>query len=896
MDDRRWHSLTPAAVGDALDVDPTRGLSAAEAARRLVRHGPNATRERPPAAAIGIWVDQFRSAVVLLLAAAGALSAMFGEWPQVAAIGAVLLINALVGFVTELRATRAMEALRALGADTARVRRDGRVAAIAAADLVPGDIVLLDGGDIVPADVRLVQAASLACDESALTGESVPVDKAPAPVAEAAVLPDRASMAYKGTAVARGTAEAIVVGTGSATEIGRIATLVEEAEPERSPLERRLARLSQQLIWVTLALAAIIVGAGVAAGEDVVLMAEAGIALAVAAIPEGLPVVATLALARGMLRMARANALVERLSAVETLGATTVILTDKTGTLTENRMVVDRLVLPAGEVAIDYRDRLFLHDGAPVGPRLQEAVETALRIGVLCTNASYDPEFGTGTGDPTEIAFLHAGHLAGLEREACLTVYPEVAEYAFDSASKRMATVHGSDERYLIAVKGAPESVLPECDAVLLEGAVRPLDEAARARWAALADDLAHRGLRMLALACKPAESPATAPYPGLTFVGLAALHDPPRSDVGEAIRACQDAGITVVMVTGDHAGTARSISHAVGLADRTARVITGGELAPLATLPPEARRDVRETAVFARVSPEQKLGLIRLFQQAGEVVAMTGDGVNDAPALRQADIGIAMGLRGTQVAREAADIVLRDDAFPTIVAAIREGRIIFGNIRRFATYLLSCNLSEVLIVGLGVIAGLPLPLLPLQILFLNLVTDVFPAFALGLGEGRANVMDQPPRPPREGILAGRQWRQVVGYGGLITAATLGALVVALELLALTPGEAVSISFLTLALAQLWHVFNMRADTAPLWRNDIVGNPYVWGALVLCTALLLLATYLPALAAVLSIVPPSADGWLLVLGASAVPVVGGEIFRLGRRILHAGAVERERRA
>lgn len=878
------HAVPATEIVSRLAVDPATGLADAEAGQRLARFGPNAMRARPPVSVLRIWISQFRGAVVILLAVAAVLSAAFAEWSQAAAIVAVLLINATIGFVTELRAVRAMEALRNLGTQPARVRRGGQVQIVPAPDLVPGDIVLLDGGDVVPADLRLLEAAGLACDESTLTGESVPTVKTPAPVPAATAVSDRPSMVFKGTSVTRGTATAVVVGTGLDTELGHITQLVDAADDDQSPLEKRLESLSRQLIWVTLVLAGAIVAAGVIGGKDVILMAEAGVALAVAAIPEGLPVVATLALARGMLRMARKNALVERLSAVETLGATTVILTDKTGTLTENRMAVERLILPSGEIVFARDTGAPLRDGQALDGEALATVRNAIRIGVLCSNASYDAAAGTGTGDPTEVAFLRTGHGIGIVQTECLQRFPELIEHPFDSASKRMATVHQDGDHVFFAVKGAPESILRDCSAVLQDGAVQPLSDRDRADWLARAEHHAGAGLRMLALAGKTAPSADTPPYPDLVLFGLAALHDPPRHDVRQAIQDCQTAGIAVVMVTGDHAGTARSISRSVGLADETATVAEGSALPALADADAEQRQALRNTAIFARVSPEQKLGLIRLFQEDGQIVAMTGDGVNDAPALRQADIGIAMGRRGTQVAREAADIVLQDDAFSTIATAIREGRVIFGNIRRFVTYLLSCNLSEVLVVGLAVIVGLPLPLLPLQILFLNLVTDVFPAFALGFCEGKAGVMREPPRPPSEGILPPHLWRRIVAYGALITTTTLGVLLVATHLLDLPSAQATTISFLTLALAQLWHVFNMRGDGTPIWRNEVVRNPYVWGALVICIVLLLLATYLPPIAAVLSIQAPNLSGWLLIVAASLVPLAAGELWRQAKRL------------
>ncbi len=872
------HAVDAEAVLARLQVDPECGLDEKTVRRRLTEFDPNRILLRRSVPALRVLLNQFSSAVVMLLVGAALVSAAFGEWIETLAIAVVLAINTAIGFFTEIRAIRSMEALRRMGVQSARVRRDGRIGLIDAGQLVPGDIVVLEAGDLVPADLRIVRSANLASDESVLTGESLAVDKADTAVAPDAVLPERTSMLYKATAVTRGTATGVVTATGLATEIGRISQLVAEAEKERSPLERQLERLSRQLIWVTLAIAVLITVAGITGGKDMVLMAKAGIALAVAAIPEGLPIVATLVLARGMMRMARQNALVEHLPAVETLGSTTVILTDKTGTLTENRMMVEQLVLPDGEWRVDHAERRIARDGNATA--VTAVLERALGIGVLCSNATLDEDGLTGTGDPTEIALLQAAALTGLTREGMLPDYPLAAEYAFDSATKRMATIHRHGDGYFVAVKGAPEAVLPDCTRVAGLGHDETLDGQAREDWLQRSATHAARGLRLLGLAGKSTESLTEPVYEGLTFYGLAAIHDPPRGDIRDAIRACRDAGISVVMVTGDHAGTAHSVSAAVGLADAGTQAVTGRDLAGLSADDGAHGHRLRQAAVFARVSPEQKLDLIRLHQAAGEIVAMTGDGVNDAPALRQADIGIAMGIRGTQVAREAADIVLQDDSFSSIVGAVREGRVIFGNIRRFAGYLLSCNLSEVLIVGLAVLAGLPLPILPLQILFLNLVTDVFPAFALGLGEGESDVLRRPPRDPAEPILARRQWRRIILFGLLITAATLGALTYALFGLGLPPEDAVTVSFLTLAFAQLWHVFNMRDLANPIWRNDVVGNPYVWAALALCAMLMMAAVFVPALATVMAITQLDASGWLLVLSASVAPVAAMEATRL----------------
>ncbi len=872
------HAMSVDAVLAKLDVEPATGLDELEAEIRIARYGPNRLRMRRSVPALQILVRQFSSAVVLLLVTAALVSAAFGEWVEALAIAVVLAINAAIGFMTEIRAVRSMEALRRMGAQTARVRRGGQTGMIDASGLVPGDIVILEGGDVVPADLRLIRSANLASNESALTGESLAVDKSVEAVPADALLPERTSMLYKSTAITRGTAEGIVTATGSATEIGRIAHLVEGAEKDRSPLERQLESLSRQLIWVTVSLTVVIGLAGIAGGRDILQMVETAIALAVAAIPEGLPIVATLVLARGMMRMARRNALVEHLPAVETLGATTVILTDKTGTLTENRMVVERLVLPDGDWLIDHDTGLIAQEGETETDE-PSLLNRALTAGVLCSNATLDAGASSGTGDPTEIALLQAAALTGIERAGLLPDYPLAAEYAFDSRSKRMATIHRHGKDYYVAVKGAPEAVLPDCTAIAGATGDTQMKPGDMETWLQRSDFHAAQGLRLLALAGKQAAAPTDPVYDGLTFLGLVAIHDPPRGDIRSAIRACRDAGISVIMVTGDHAATARSVSEAVGLGDGRQDAVTGHDIARLSKTGTDESHRLRKSAIFARVSPEQKLDLIRLHQDAGEIVAMTGDGVNDAPALRQANIGIAMGIRGTQVAKEAADIILQDDSFSSIVSAVREGRIIFGNIRRFAAYLLSCNLAEILIVGIAVLAGLPLPVLPLQILFLNLVTDVFPAFALGLGEGPADVLNRPPRDPAEPILAKRHWRRIILFGSLITAATLGALTVALHWLQLPAAEAVTVSFLTLATAQLWHVFNMRDLNTPLWNNDVVRNPFVWAALALCIALLVATMVIPPLSAILAVTALDPSGWLLVLVAGFLPVAAIEAVR-----------------
>ncbi len=869
------HALPASEVVARLDVAPAVGLDNEEAKQRLSAYGPNSIVARRRISALAVLAHQFVSPVVYLLGAAAALAFYFGEWEEGGAIVAVLALNALIGFLTELKAARSIEALRALGTRSSRLRRDGSAHLITAEQMVPGDIVLLEAGDAIAADLRVIEASNLATDESTLTGKSIAVEKTTDPVAADARLAERTSMLFKGTSLTRGSGIGVVVATGLATELGRVSQLVEEAEPGASPLEKKLARLSGQLVWATIILAALIAGVGLLTGKDAFLMIEAAIALAVAAIPEGLPIVATLALARGMWRMARQHALIERLSAVETLGATTVILTDKTGTLTENRMTVRRFWLPSGEIEVDGAGAEAAgKDGHAIRLDNDRQLARLLDVAVLCNNATLGSTAEDGSGDPMELALLRAGREAGLERPARRAQYPTVQRHAFDTASKMMATVHRQDgqaDGFLFAVKGAPEAVSGRLLRASPPPPAMPRWKRRNAReWLDRVAHLGHHGFRVLACASKTGKNADEAPYENLTLLGLIGLEDPARADVPQAIQDCHQAGIRVVMVTGDHAVTARSIGRAVGLAHAEAGVVEGANLARLTN---GANGSLFKVGIFARVSPAEKLALVRSYQNAGEIVAMTGDGVNDAPALRQADIGVAMGLRGTDVAREAAAMILLDDAFPTIVKAVREGRVIFGNIRRFVAYLLSCNLSEVLVVGLAILSTLPLPLLPLQILYLNLVTDVFPAFALAMGEGDGDVLKRPPRDPKQPILTRAQWTIIVLQSLGLTAGTFGALALARLGFGLDGSKVVTVTFLTLAFAQLWHVFDMRHVQAGLLRNEITRNAFVWGALALCTLLLVVPPYWSPLAHVLGLARPTATMWAIVLAMSLAPLM-----------------------
>ncbi|WP_439154453.1 cation-translocating P-type ATPase [Yoonia sp.] len=878
-------------VSRQLKTDPQSGLDDDAVAKRLERHGPNKLREKERKSIFAILGHQFASVIVWLLAVAAAFSFALGDRAEGIAIICVLLINGAIGFFTELRAARSMEALMRIADVRTRVRRNGTEKMIDAHEIVPGDIVVLESGDIVTADIRLIKTSNLEADESVLTGESTTVSKSVDPVAEDAGVGDRTSMAFKGTAITKGSADGIVVTTGMDTEIGRISHLAQSAEGEASPLEQRLDRLGQRLALLTLVLAALTIGAGVLRGHEISEMIQTGVALAVAAVPEGLPVVATLSLARGMWRMSARNALITQLSSVETLGATTIILTDKTGTLTENRMTVVRYLLDETDVAVDGNDtdQPFQADEGSISPDDNDPLAWALRVGALCNTA----EMGDGSrqgqvGDPMEVALLRAAESAGFGRDRLDTDLPETREHAFDPDRKMMATVHRDDDGYRFAVKGAPESVIEVCTGVMdRNGDISELDSAAKERWMERNTTAAQDGLRLLALATKRVGDESAEPYQDLVLLGMVCLLDPIRKDVPDAIAASQTAGVRVVMLTGDHADTARTIAEDAGLGDGDLTVIEGRELAQLSVddIDDDLRARILKADVFARVAPETKLTLVAIYQQAGHVVAMTGDGVNDAPALKKADIGIAMGQRGTEVAKQAAHMVLRDDAFSTIIAAMRQGRVIFENIRKFVVYLMSCNVSEVLVVGLAVGGGLPTPLLPLQILYLNLVTDVFPAFALGLGRGDQNVMKSPPRDPRESIVDRPHWIMIAVLGSAITVATLAAFGLSLFWLGLEVGPSVTVAFLTLALGQLWNVFNLRDPAAGVLRNDVTQNPYVWGAIAICLGLVAAALWLPALAGLLRLESPGHVGLMLAAGASFVPLVLGQLWVVtaGRR-------------
>ena len=876
-----------ASVLQSFSVDPAVGLNSAEVIARRNQFGSNQLSPAKRRRLLYIIADQFKSVVILLLCVAGGLAFVFSDFAEALAIFAVIAINASIGFVSELRAIRSMEALSRLGRVETVVMRDGVLKQISAADLVPGDITFLVAGDIVSADMRLIEAAKLQVDEATLTGESMPVRKSSDTLATDTPIMEQANMLFRGTAITRGTAKGVAVRTGLDTELGRISTMVSEAEAQHTPLEKRLNALARRLVWAVLAIAVFIAVAGILSGRDSFLAIEVAIALAIAAIPEGLPIVATITLARGMWRLARKNALISRLSAVETLGATSVILTDKTGTLTESRMSVTSVRIADSDLEISSgvsgQPARIIEQGKDMGNASAALLDDLLAAASLCSNASIDSDTSGESqvvGDPTEIALLRAAEKRNVRRRELLLRRPELQELAFDPTTKLMATLHADDAVVLVAVKGAPETVLPICTSAQTFAGPNPLSESGRDAWLARAHELGSRGLRTLAIARKTQRSVNEEVYSGLTLLGVVGLEDPPRIGVKDAIHQCRDAGITVIMVTGDHAATAHNIATAVDIVEADAdpkQFLGGTTLEPAFDSAHPERLD--EARVFSRVSPEQKLKLIDAYQQHDQVVAMTGDGVNDAPALKKADIGVAMGIRGTAVAKEAADMVLQDDEFGSIVEAVAQGRAIYENIRKFIVYLLSCNISEILIVGIATVAGAPLPLLPLQILFLNLVTDVFPALALGVGEGSPDLMKKRPRPFAEPLLTRSHWIRIVLHGFVIAVIVLAAMAIAVTQLGANTEQAVTISFCTLTLAQVWHVFNMRDNIRKPFVNEITRNVWIWLAVATCILLLLAAVYVPWLSDVLELSHPGADGWLLIIGMSVVPIIVAPIVR-----------------
>ena len=877
--DRHWHHLPETEVVDLLDADAQRGLDRLEAEERQRRFGPNALTPRKGRGPLLRFLDQFNQALVYVLLAAMLVKLALGGYVDAGVIFGVVLLNAIIGFVQESKAASALDALSRSLTTEATVVRAGERRRVDARDLVPGDLVLLASGDKVPADLRLLRVRDLKVDESALTGESVPVEKRAGVLGHDTTLADRANMAYSSTFVTFGTAAGLVAATGDNTEVGRISELIARADPLETPLTRQIARFSGLLLYGILALAALTFGIGLLHGESWVDMFMAAVALAVAMIPEGLPAVLTITLAIGVARMARRNAVIRRLPAVETLGSTTVICSDKTGTLTRNEMTVQRLWAGGADYALSgvgyAPEGALTADGVRVDPAARPALAELLRAGLLCNDGVLREDGGAWRieGDPTEGALLTAAAKAGLDAGAEHAAAPRLDAVPFESEHQYMATLHGGTSP-MVYMKGSVEALLPRCDGILgADGTRLPLEpERVRERVEALAA----AGLRVLAFARLEGGARDGIDHPhltgGLTFLGLQGMMDPPREEAVQAVAACRRAGIRVKMITGDHALTAAAIAGQIGLGERAAdgalpAALTGRELAALhddALIEAAA-----ETAVFARVTPEQKLRLVEAIQARGAVVAMTGDGVNDAPALRQADIGVAMGQAGTEVAKEASDMVLTDDNFATIEAAVEEGRGVFDNLTKFITWILPTNAGQGLVILVAVLLAQPLPVLPVQALWINMTTAVLLGLTLAFEPREPGLMDRPPRPPGASILDAVLLQRILLVGLMLLAGAFGLFEWALYHGA-SVEQARTVAVNVFAVGQAFYLLNCRSLRYSMFRIGVFSNPWIWAGIAAMALVQLAFTYLPVMNRLFHTAPIPGGYWLAILGVGLV--------------------------
>ncbi len=858
------------------------GLSDQEAAQRLERYGNNTIGTQSVDPLWLVFVRQFKSLIIAIMAVAAGISFAFGDYIEGLAILGVLLINALTGFFLEWRAAQSMEALQKMDVTLAKVIRNGQLKELPSEQLTIGDVLWFEAGDIIPADAQVGEARQLQTDESALTGESLPVHKSPGQPDPQTPLAEQPHRVFKGTAVVSGNGKAIVTGIGKETELGKISEMVKTATHTATPLEKKLDNLTLKLVWVTAILTILFFAIGWWQGKDWVLLLKTSIALAIAAIPEGLAIVATVSLAYGMLRLTKKNVIIKRLSAVETLGGTSVIFSDKTGTLTYNRIEVHTVCLPEDTIELRFDSQAKKTEVVAGNAKVLESdvYQKLLQLAVLCNNAHLEND--PPTGDPLEISLLQWATLQQIHLADIHSQYIRTHEIPFSSDTRLMATIHKTPQGHLMAVKGAAEEIIHRCTHTIhATGEIIALTEDQKTTWQKLSEKLAAKGLRTLAFACQDILDPnASEISTQLTYVGIIGFSDPPRLEVVSSLQSCHKAGIRVIMVTGDHPATAQYIGEKIGLTTADVPPMTGSQMpTDMEHIPEKDTEQLIRTAIFARVSPAQKLGLIALYQTRGEIVGMTGDGINDAPALKKADIGIAMGLQGTQVARETAAIVLKDDSFVSIVHAIAQGRVIFGNIRKFILYLLSCNLSEIFVVTVAGLMGFGTPLTPIQILFLNVVTDVFPALALGISIGDDSVMQQKPRPPGSPILSKPDWWAVVIYAVLIMVSVVGGAFYSQSYLHVSTTTDNNIIFYSLCLAQLFHVFNMTSGKAPFFRNEVTTNRYVWLALLLCGGILLVTYEVPFLRQVLSIQSLSLTDGLVILVAALVPMVVIQILK-----------------
>lgn len=864
-----WHALDSAQVVDELKTDIDKGLSSKEAALRLEKYGPNQLTAAVRISPLMLFLAQLKNTLIIILLIATALSGVLGHAVEAIAIGVIVLFAVLLGFYQEFRAERALEALRKMAAPTALVIRDGVERSIPSLELVPGDIILLSMGDRVPGDSRLLEAINLKSDEAALTGESLPSEKKAEMVcAEKAVVGDRKNIVFSGTSVTYGRGRAVVVGTGMHTEFGRIAGMLQDVEKEKTPLEKNLDRLGKALTKAAFVIVFIVVMIGIFRGQPVLEMFIFGIALAVAVVPEALPAVVTISLAIGVQRMVKRNALVRHLPAVETLGCTSIICSDKTGTLTKDEMTVRKIFMDGVELEVTGAGYAptgeFLMKGKAYAPT--ESLRILLQAGVLCSDARlFKSEEDTWDikGDPTEGALIVAAEKAEMQKEALDKQFKRVAEIPFTSESKRMTTLHETSGGKVAYAKGAAEIVLGACTHYQTSDGVKPLTHELRETMLAKVEEFAEQALRVIGVALKEVDDIGMAEKE-MTFLGFFGMIDPPRIEAKEAIELCKQAGIQIMMITGDHPITAKAIARELNILSEGGEVVTGAEIEAMSE--DELEQRIEKIAVCARVSPEHKLRVVTALQKRGEIVAMTGDGVNDAPALKKANVGIAMGITGTDVSKEAAAMVLTNDNFASIVAAVEEGRIIFGNVKKYLMFLLSSNIGEIGLMLLASVAGLPLPLSAVQILYINLATDGLPALALAVDPPEADVMKRPPRKMVGGIfsrsvialmLTGGIWSAVVNILVFVWAQQSGRSLAA----------SMTLVFVTLVLIQFFNAYCFRSDRISIFKKPFA-NRWLNRAVTWELLLLVLVIYLPFIQKPFNTTPLSYVEWLVAIGAA----------------------------
>jgi Ca2+-transporting ATPase len=880
----QYYLKTALEVEKELNTSLKVGLSSSEVKQRLEKIGPNQLKEGKKRTVWHMLIDQFKDVLIIILLASTVISVLLGEVTDAIVIGIIVILNAILSVLQEYRAEKSLDALKKMTVPETLVMRDGKQKKIKSTQLVPGDLVLLESGDRIPADLRLVEVTDLSIQEAILTGESEPAEKNNREIVskEEVSLGDRLNIAYMGTTVIAGRGRGIVVATGMDTEMGQIASMLQEQKKELTPLQKKLNQVGKNLGIIILFVIAIVVLLGCLRGIPFFDMFLTGISLAVAAVPEGLPAVVTIVLALGVQQMIKKNAIIRRLPAVETLGATTVICSDKTGTLTQNQMTVRKLVLVDREIEVEgvgYQPfGQFRQSNQSIQSSDDQTISLLLKAATLCNNSYLKQNEENNQweiiGDPTEGALVVVAAKAGYQKEGLENEYPRLRELPFDSERKRMSTVHRTPEgNEILFVKGAPDQIIERCSSFRSNKKEKAWSQSLKGKIAEQNKKLASEALRVLAVAYREINSQEKEyikenkkldidkTESELTFLGLVAMIDPPRKEAIEAVKTCRKAGIRPIMITGDYSLTAQAIASQIEIYKPGDRIITGSELEKIPQ--EELEKVVMKTTIFARVSPRHKMRIVHALQKNNQVVAMTGDGVNDAPALKESDIGIAMGITGTDVSKEAADMILTDDNFSSIVSAVQEGRKIYQNIQKFIRYLLSCNLGEILTIFVAILIGLPRPLLPIQILWVNLVTDGFPALALGLDPAEKDVMIQPPRNPKEGIFSGKMGFNIFSQGIFIGIITLIAFYYGYSRYSLVVGE--SMAFGTLSFTQLWQSLNSRSDKFSIFRLGVFSNRYLVLAILGSGILQLMVMLVPFLQSVFQVTALTFSQWLVVI-------------------------------